>query len=84
MGQDGSYHHIHAVGQHTFNGMISHQMQHIFHAQNFPYRLFLGDIEVSIKVRQGGPLHLGATPGVGWMGFLLLIGTLQYPVYHAL
>ena len=76
MGQDGSYHHIHAVGQHTFNGVLSQQMQQRFHAQNFPSCLLPGGILVIIIVRKGGPLHLGATPGVGWVGVLLLIGTL--------
>ena len=76
-GQDGSYHHIHAMGQHTFNGMISQQVQQILHAKNMSSRFLPGVILVSITVRQGGPLNLGATPGVGWVGVLLLIGTLK-------
>ena len=79
-GQYGSYHHIHTVYQHSFNGMLSHQIQQILHAQNFPSRLFPVGILVSITARQGGPLHWGDTPGVGWVGVLLLILTLQYTV----
>ena len=71
MGQYGSYHQIHAVVQYNFNGVLSHQMQQIFHAQNFPSRLFPGGILVGITGRQGGPMHLGATPGSGWVGVIL-------------
>ena len=68
------------MGQHTFNGMLSHQMQQIYHAQNFPSRLFPGGILVSITVSQRGSLYLGDIPGVGLVGVLLLILTLQYTV----
>ena len=79
-GQDGSCHQNHSVGQQTFNGILSHQMQHRFHAQNFPSRLLPGGILVGIKVRQVVPLYLGATPGIGWVEVILLIGTLQCTV----
>ena len=56
------------MGQHNFNGILSHQIQKTFQAQNLPSRLLLGGILVIITVSQGGPLNLGATPGVWWLG----------------
>ena len=54
--------------QHNFNGVLSHQTQQRFHSKTFPSRLLPGGILVGITVRQGGPVHLGSTPGVGGGG----------------